>query len=99
MQVSSREVENLYAAAENVLKDEAKNYRNANFSTLERLNVLTIHTAQNVMTLSSVSVNEFMNLSTAKIPLAWEERSQWFQMFDFLALIMVRFQLIFLSFF
>jgi hypothetical protein len=98
MKVSRGEVNDLYAAAKDVLKAETKVHRNANINTLKKLNILTIHTAQNVMTLSSVSLDNVMTLSTAKIPLKWEERSHWFQMFNFLALLMVRFQFVFFSF-
>lgn len=96
IEVSSGDAVELFALAERVLKAEAKTHRNASFSTFSKLNVLTIHTARNVMILSSVSLFEVTELRTAEIPLAWEHRELWFHMFDFLALIMVRFQFVLL---
>ena len=37
-----------------------------------------------------------MELRTAEIPLGWNQRLMWFHVFDLLANIMVRFQLVFL---
>lgn len=86
----------LMGAAAEVLRVEAANHLSSSFDCYLKLKVLTVHTAKNVMTLSSVSFTaqkkfKVMQLRTAKIPLLWERRTHWFHMFDLLAHIMVRF--------
>lgn len=91
----------LEGAAAEILKAEAAKHQNSSFSSYLKLKVLTIHTVKNKMILSSVSYTKqkkykIMELRTATVPLEWDERPRWFLMFDLLAHIMVRFQLIFL---
>jgi len=91
----------LIAAATEVLKADAAKHQNSSFSSYLKLKVLTVHTAKNVMTLSSVSYTQqkkykVMELRTAEIPLGWNQRIFWFHMFDLLAHIMVILQLVFL---
>jgi hypothetical protein len=74
MEASSGDTVELIATAEEVLKTEAAKHGNASFSTFIKLQVLIVHTVKNVMTLSSVSLYEVMELKTVDLLCRWRWR-------------------------
>lgn len=57
----------LIAAATEVLKTEAAKHQISSFSAYLKLKVLTVHTAKNVMTLSSVSYTDQKNYKVMEL--------------------------------
>ncbi|KAI8575785.1 hypothetical protein K450DRAFT_284073 [Umbelopsis ramanniana AG] len=66
----------------------------ASFSTFTKLQILTVRSFKDSMTLYGVSVTaekkmyEYLTLRTARIPVFWEHREDWYSMFELLAVVM-----------
>ncbi|KAI8575867.1 hypothetical protein K450DRAFT_259516 [Umbelopsis ramanniana AG] len=85
----------LLRCAVDILKAKQAECMDASFSTFAKLQILTVQTVQDTMTLYGVSFTaekkmyEYLTLRTARIPVAWEDREDWYSMFELLAHVMV----------